>query len=125
MKEKRSEITIVGVILLLVGAFMFFKNVRLYSFDFWHFGAVSTGAIIIALLILDAVLMVVCYKPVMKYVFIALVAMLVLSIILGSRLHFTGSLLDMLLIITPLAVGAGLCLRGHIGAQKKQGEGEK
>ncbi|MBQ1735351.1 MAG: hypothetical protein II038_10870 [Lachnospiraceae bacterium] len=125
MKEKHSELTIVGIILLLVGAFMFFKSVRLYSFDFWRFGAVSTGAIIIALLILDAVLMVACYKPIMKYVFIALLGMLVLSIILGSRLQFTGSLLDLFLMIAPLAVGTGLCLRGYIAAHKNTKKGER
>lgn len=125
MKEKRSEITMIGVILLIVGAFMFFKNVRLYSFDFWRFGAISTGAIIIALLIVDAVLMVAWYKPVMKYIFFALIGMLVLSIILGSRLHFTGSLVDLVLMLAPLTVGAGLCLKGYFGNGRNRNKDDK
>lgn len=119
MKEKRSEITIIGIILLIVGAFMLFKNVRLYSFEFWRIGAVSTGAIIIALLVVDAVLMVAWYKPVMKHVFFILSGLLILSIILGTRLHFTGSLTDLILMLAPLVVGAGLCLRNILAAKKE------
>lgn len=118
MKEKHNEITIVGVILLLFGIFMFFKSVRLYSFDFFHIGVVSTGAIIIALLFVDAILMIAWYKPVMKYICFALIGMLVLSIILGTRLHFVGSLMDLILMLLPLAAGAGLCLKGYVDRKR-------
>lgn len=118
MKEKHSEVMIIGIILLLFGVFMFFKNVRLYSFDFYHIGTVSTGAIIIALLFIDAILMIAWYKPVMKYICFALIGMLVLSIILGTRLHFVGSLLDLILMLAPLAAGVGLCLKGFVDSKR-------
>ena len=40
-----------------------------------------------------------------------LIAMIVLSIILGTQLYYHGSLLDLFLILVPAAVGAGLLLR--------------
>lgn len=118
MKEKHPEVTIIGAILLMFGIFMFFKNVRLYSFDFYHIGAISTGAIIIALLFIDAILMIACYKPIMKYACFLLVGLLVLSIILGTRLHFSGSLTDLILMLAPLAAGAGFCFKGFIDGKK-------
>lgn len=118
MKEKHNEIMIVGVILLLFGIFMFFKSVRLYSFDFFHIGVVSTGAIIIAMLFVDAILMIAWYKPIMKYICFVLIGMLVLSIILGTRLHFVGSLMDLILMLLPLATGAGLCLKGYVDRKR-------
>lgn len=41
-----------------------------------------------------------------------LICMLILSVILGTRLHYMGSVLDLFLMLIPAAVGAGLLLRG-------------
>ena len=40
--------------------------------------------------------------------------MLVLSVILGTHLSFTGSVLDLFLMLVPAAVGAGLLLRAFL-----------
>ena len=45
-------------------------------------------------------------------------AMLILSLILGTRLSFTGSVLDLFLMLAPAAAGAGLLLRAFL---KKEG----
>ena len=44
--------------------------------------------------------------------------MLVLSVILGTQLSFTGSVLDLFLMLVPAAVGAGLLLRAFLKKQE-------
>ena len=46
--------------------------------------------------------------------------MLMLSIILGTQLHFHGTLLDMFLMLIPAAVGAGLLLRALTMKKEKE-----
>lgn len=111
VSKKHSEYSLIAILLLIVGIVMFFKSVRLYSVEFYHIGAISTGAILITLLFVTMICMFVMYKPIMKYIAFGLVGMLVLSVILGSRLHFVGSLLDLLLMLLPLAAGSGLLIR--------------
>ena len=83
--SKRANLFLIGAILIVFGVVIFFKSVRLYSFGFYRIGPVSTGGILIALL--------------------------VLSVILGTQLSFIGSLLDLFLMLVPAAVGVGLVLR--------------
>ena len=95
---------------------MFFKSVRVYSWGFYRLGGqLSTGGIVIALLLLDIVLYVATESKLAKIMFPILVALLVLMLILGTHLTFVGSLLDLLLMLVPPAVGAGLLLRAFLG----------
>ena len=114
--NKKATYTLIGLILVVFGVVMFFKSVRIYSWGFYRLGgSVSTGGILIALLLIDIVIYVATQSKISKILFPILIAMLVLMLILGTHLTFVGSLLDMLLMLIPAAVGAGLLLRAFLG----------
>ena len=117
--DKKTTYTLVGLILVVFGVIMFFKSVRIFSIGFYRpWSGVSTGGIVIALLLLDVVLYVATQSKITKILFPVLLALLVLLLILGTHLTFVGSLLDLLLMLIPTAVGAGLLLRGVIGKKE-------
>ncbi len=116
MSKKKSFEYIFGGILILVGLFMLFKNTYVTSFGFYSFGWVNTGAILIVLLVLAVIFAVVRPSTLSKVLIGAIVAALVLSLLLGMRIGFRYmTLADVLLILAPLAAGAGLVLRGVFG----------
>lgn len=111
MKQK-DRLILIGAILIGFGIVVFFKNVWASSWGFYRIGGrVSTGGILIALLLLDVVLLVATRHKATKIALPILIALLVLSVILGTHLVFTGSVLDMFLMLVPAAIGAGLLLR--------------
>jgi hypothetical protein len=110
--SKKATFTLIGLALVAVGVFMFFKTVRVYSWGFYRiWNDVSTGGIVIALLLLDVVIYVATQNKIAKIMIPVLLALLVLLLILGTHLTFVGSLLDLLLMLVPTAIGAGLLLR--------------
>ena len=113
MEHKKGFTYIFGVILILVSLFMLLKNTYVSSFGFYSFGRVNTGAILIVLLILAVIFAVVKPCKASKVLIGAILAALVLSLILGMRIGFVRmSVLDVLLMVVPLAIGIGLVLRG-------------
>jgi len=114
--SKKATYTLIGLVLVAFGIVMFFKSVRIYSWGFYRlWNEVSTGGIVIALLLLDVVIYVATQNKVAKILFPILLALLILLLILGTRLTFVGSLLDLFLMLIPAAVGAGLLLRAALG----------
>jgi hypothetical protein len=113
LKQKENQI-LIGALLLGVGIFMFFKTTSVSSWGFYSIGGVSTGGILIALLLLDVILLFATRHKATKILLPILVAMLVLSVILGTRLYFGGSVLDLFLMLVPAAAGAGLLLRAFL-----------
>lgn len=111
MLTKRERLILIGTVLVAFGVFMFFKSTGIYSFGFYRFGQVSTGGILIALTLLDVILLVATRHKATKIALPILIAMLVVSMILGTHLSFHGSLLDMFLMLVPAAIGVGLLLR--------------
>ncbi len=112
MKDK-NILFLIGAVLIGFGLFMFFKSTYIYSFGFYRlWGTVSTGGILIALILLDVVFLIATRHKITLILLPILVGMLVLSLILGTRLSFTGSVLDLFLMLVPAAVGVGLVLRG-------------
>ena len=111
MKSKERDI-LIGVVLIVVGLFIFFKNSSIYSFSFYRIGRVSTGGILIALLLLDVILLVATSSKICKILLPVLIGMLVLSIILGTHIVYNGQVLDLLLTLIPAAAGAGLLIKG-------------
>ncbi len=111
MLTKRERLILIGTVLVAFGVFMFFKSTSIYSFGFYRFGQVSTGGILIALTLLDVILLVATRHKATKIALLILIAMLVVSMILGTHLSFHGSLLDMFLMLVPAAIGVGLLLR--------------
>ena len=114
--SKKATCTLIGLALVIFGVIMFFKSVRIYSWGFYRIWSdVSTGGIIIALILVDVIIYVATQHKIAKILFPILVALLILMLILGTRLTFVGSLLDMFLMLVPAAVGAGLLLRAALG----------
>ena len=112
MEHKRGFEYIFGIILILVSLFMIFKNTYVTSISFYRFGPVNTGAILIVLLILAVIFAVAKPSRLSKILIGAILAGLVLSLILGMQIGFRSmSVLDVILMILPLAVGAGLVLK--------------
>ena len=114
--DKKLALSLTGAALIVVGIVMFFKSVRVVSVGFYRFGGtVSTGGILIALLLLDLIICVATENKIAKIMLPILVALLVLMLILGTHFIFVGSLLDLLLMLIPPAIGAGLLLRAFLG----------
>ncbi|MBR3298367.1 MAG: hypothetical protein IKI64_04095 [Clostridia bacterium] len=113
--KKKDTLLLIGFILVAVGIVMFFKCTRVQSWGFYRFGTgISTGGIVIALILLDVILYVATQSRIAKLLFPILIALLVLLLILGTRLSFHGTLLDMFLMLVPAAVGAGLLIKALI-----------
>ena len=118
---KKNKLLLIGAILVAFGIFMFFKSTRIYSWGFYRIGnSVSTGGILIALIIFDLVFLVATRHKLAKILLPILIAMIVLSIVLGTQLSYYGTLLDLFLMLVPAAVGAGLLLRGMLMKPEKE-----
>lgn len=115
---------IVGWGLVIVGLFMLFKMVRVSSFGFLKIGRVSTSAIILVLLIISAIAVVVNRNKFTWGCLILSLALLVLSIIIGTELYLAySSLTDILLVLVPVILGTGLIIKSAF--EKRSGDVEK
>ena len=112
MKQKGFSY-IFGILLIAVSLFMILKNTYVSSISFYRFGSVSTGAILIVLLILAVIFAVVKPSKLSAGLIGAVAAALVLTLILSIRMGFRHmSVLDVILMVVPLAIGIGLVLKG-------------
>lgn len=112
MEHKKGFEYIFGIILIVVGLFMLFKNTYVATISFYMIGWVNTGAILIVLLILAIIFAVVKPSTFSRVLIGIILAGLVLSLLLGMRIGFRPmSVLDVLLMVAPLAVGTGLVLK--------------
>ena len=113
--NNKNNLRIVGIGLLLVSLFMLFKSARVYSFGFYRFGNVSTSGIILVLMILAGIALVVKPGKITKICLGVTIAMLVLSLILGTNIAFIGiTVLDIILMLVPLVLGVGLIIRSYL-----------
>ncbi len=121
--NKKDKLLLIGAILIAFGVFMFFKSTRIYSWGFYRIGnRVSTGGILIALTLFDIVFLFATKHKITKILLPILIAMIVLSIVLGTELYYHGSVLDLFLMLVPAAVGAGLVLRALMMKPEKKSE---
>ena len=112
----------IGWVLVIIGLFMLFKMVRVYSFGFYRIGRMSTSAIVLVLLVLSAIAVVVKRNAITIGCLILSLILLVLSLILGTQLYFTSvSLTDVLLVFIPTIVGTGLLIRSAFEGKKNKG----
>ncbi|MCR4678263.1 MAG: hypothetical protein K5679_05865 [Lachnospiraceae bacterium] len=103
---------IIGWVLVVIGLFMLFKMVRVTSFGFYRIGRMSTSAIILVLLVLSAIAVIVKKNKITFGCLIMSLVLLVLSLILGTELHFMYvTLVDILLVLIPTIVGTALLIR--------------
>ncbi len=109
----------IGWILVIIGLFMLFKMVRVSSFGFFRIGRMSTSAIILVLLVLSAISVVVNKNKITWGFFVMSLALLVVSLILGTELYFAyASLTDILLVLVPVIVGTGLIIKSAFERHK-------
>ena len=112
MKHNKGLEYILGIILIIVSLFMIFKNTYVSSFRFYNFGRVNTGAILIVLLILAIIYAVARPSKISKIIIAVILMLMVVSLILEMHIGFKPvSVLDVLLMLVPLAVGIGLVLK--------------
>ncbi len=111
----KTKQKIIGIILILIGLFMLFKSVHVYSFNFYRINGISTAGIILVLLCISGVSLVVKRnKFTIGLVILSLLA-LVLSIILGTKISFYGiTLLDIILMLIPLIFGVGFVISSYL-----------
>ena len=115
MEHKRGFEYIFGIILIAVSLFMIFKNTYVTTVSFYYFGRVNTGAILIVLLILAVIFAVAKPSTFSKALIGVILAGLVVSLILGMHISFKRmSVLDVILMVVPLAIGVGLVLKNLI-----------
>ena len=113
----------IGWVLVVIGLFMLFKMVRVYSFGFYRIGRMSTSAIVLVLLVLSAIAVVVRRNKITIGCLIMSLVLLVLSLILGTELYFTHvTLVDILLVLIPTIIGTGLLIR--VSLEKKDDKAE-
>lgn len=114
----------IGWVLVVIGLFMLFKMVRVYSFGFYRIGRMSTSAIVLVLLVLSAIAVVVKRNKITIGCLVMSLIFLVLSLLLGTQLYFTSvTLTDILLVFIPTIVGAGLIIRSNFeGKNSKDSE---
>ncbi len=109
-----------GWALVIIGLFMLFKMVRVSSFGFYRFGRMSTSAIVLVLLLLSAIAVVVNKNKFTVGCFIFSLALLVISLIMGTELYFAYvSLTDILLVLVPVVLGTGLILQSVFHKRKE------
>ena len=67
---KKATYSLIGLALVVIGVVMFFKSVRIYSWGFYRLGGtVSTGGIVIALILLDVVIYIATQNKIAKILF--------------------------------------------------------
>ncbi|MCR4744738.1 MAG: hypothetical protein K5894_05850 [Lachnospiraceae bacterium] len=109
----------IGWILVIIGLFMLFKMVRVSSFGFFSIGGISTSSIIFVLIILSAIGVVVKGSKFTYGCLVGSFGLMVLSLILGMRLHFAcSSFTDILLVFVPIVVGIGLVIKSALEKMK-------
>lgn len=114
MKLTKRGYRIFGTLLILVGLFMLFKAATVSHFGFYRFGNVSTGGILIVLFVIALVAAFVNPNKWTKLIVLITLILLALSIILALRISFYGiSLVDVLLMVIPIALGIGFIIKGH------------
>ena len=115
---------IIGWVLVVIGLFMLFKMVRVTSFGFYRIGRMSTSAIILVLLVLSAIAVIVKKNKITFGCLIMSLVLLVLSLILGTELHFMYvTLVDILLVLIPTIVGTALLIRCSFEDRKNKDSG--
>ena len=115
----------VGWVLVIIGLFMLFKMFRVTSFGFYRIGRMSTSAIVLVLLVLSAIAVVVKRNKITFAFLILSLIFLVVSLLLGTELHFMYvTLVDILLVLVPTIVGTGLLIRSALEGKKNKNSEE-
>ena len=87
------------------------------------YALVNQGGICNELVLVDVILLIATGHKAAKIALPILIALLVLSVVLGTQLSFIGSLLDLFLMLVPAALGAGLILRAAFIKKDADGTG--
>ena len=110
---KRNPLTtLIGLGLVLLSVILIFVNTTVSGWGFYRIGRVSTGGILIVLLVLAAIALFVRPSNVTVGILAVVVALIVLSLLLGLHLHLRHmGLMKLVLIIAPMVIGVGMIVR--------------
>ena len=130
MKNQNMICRVVGAIMVLVGAILFALSIKVNSFGFRfvRWGEVNLGAVLIVLLVFEVVAYVALYniQPWMKILKVSMLGTaVVFGIVFIVSLNFyfeRMSLLQFILYLGLIGIGAGLLIRGRLADRKKNTE---
>ena len=133
MKNQNMICRVIGAVMILVGVILFALSVKVnsgygYGFRFVRWGNVNLGAVLIVLLVFEVVAYVALYN-IQPWMQILKVAMLGTAVVFGIvfivSLNFyfeRMSLLQFIIYLGLIGIGAGLLIRGRMGERKKDTE---
>ncbi len=136
MKNQNLICRVIGAVMILVGVILFALSIKVnsgygYGFRFVRWGNVNLGAVLIVLLVFEAVAYVALYniQPWMKVLKISMIGTaVVFGIVFIVSLNFyfeRMSLLQFIIYLGLIAIGAGLLIRGRLGDGKKDKENKE
>ena len=136
MKNQNLICRVIGAVMILVGVVLFALSIKVnsgygYGFRFVRWGNVNLGAVLIVLLVFEAVAYVALYniQPWMKVLKISMIGTaVVFGIVFIVSLNFyfeRMSLLQFIIYLGLIAIGAGLLIRGRLGDGKKDKENKE
>lgn len=119
MDNRHQGESIIGILFLGIGLFMLSKSIYVSNFGFWRIGYIDTGGILIVLLVLSMIGFVLRPGKLTRCCIIIILIMLFVSVLLSTHIYLRHiSLIDIILILCPIGVGAGLLIRGMIGDRR-------
>ncbi len=111
-----------GIGLLCIGGYLLLSNIRITSIGFYSVGRVSTGGILIVLLIVLIILAVMKTNWVTCGLVGLDVFLLIISVIMGTHFYMSGiNAFELVAMVIMFALGIGLVLKGLLGIRKKEG----
>ena len=130
MKNQNMICRVVGAIMVLVGAILFALSIKVNSFGFRfvRWGEVNLGAVLIVLLVFEVVAYVALYniQPWMKILKVSMLGTAVvfgIVFIVSLKFYFERmNLLQFLIYLGLIGIGAGLLIRGRMGERKRDTE---
>lgn len=116
MKNKLSLIG--GIVCLLTGIVALLMNVSISSWGFYRFGHISTGGILLVILLLSIIYTVIKRNKIGIVLIACSATLMILSLILGVHMYIRHmSVFSMILIIGLMAVGIGLIAKYFLGSK--------
>lgn len=118
MKKMEKESTnhfaefIIGIAMMIAGIVILLMNIQVYSFGFFRIGNFSSAPVLIILFVFLLVWAIMRGKILQWILVAADIFCIIISVILGTNLHFSRmNAFTLLVMLGMFAVGAGLMLK--------------
>jgi len=118
---------VIGIVLTIIGAFLFLSNVHVYSFGFFYrYGGTNITALLILALCILFVLYIIYPKTILGFALGVTFLLLIISIIMSMHFYVDYmSAFEILLILATFFGGIGLTLRSIIYANAEEKKNRK